>query len=108
MTQTTGLSIFPGTVAIMQRSGTRFFLERFRAKWIPVRVKKTRQNKESTTRTCHRLHLGTPARREDDDDRALLHPVDEIDDILVGHADTAGRDGLADIFGLVGAVDAVQ
>src|SRR5580704_15756976 len=45
---------------------------------------------------------------EDDDGRALLHPIKEIDDILVGHADAAGRYGLADIFRLIGAVDAVQ
>ena len=52
--------------------------------------------------------LRAPARREDDDDRARLHPVHEIDDVLVEHADAARRDGLADIFRLVGAVDAVQ
>src|ERR1700721_2284956 len=46
--------------------------------------------------------------REDDDGRALLHPIKEIDDILVGHADAAGRYGLTDIFRLVGAVDAIQ
>src|SRR5580704_11313938 len=45
---------------------------------------------------------------EDDDGRALLHPIKEIDDILVGHADAAGRYGLADIFRLVGAVDPIQ
>src|SRR5262249_29677744 len=50
----------------------------------------------------------TPTRREDDDDRAGLHPIHEIDDVLVGHADAARRDGMADIFRLVGAVDAVQ
>ena len=49
-----------------------------------------------------------PTWREDDDDCAWLHPIHEIDDVLVGHADAAGRDGLADIFRLVGAVDAVQ
>jgi hypothetical protein len=47
----------------------------------------------------------TPTWREDDDDRAWLHPIHEIDDILVGHTDASGRDGLADIFWLVGAVD---
>src|SRR5258708_9872203 len=47
-------------------------------------------------------------RREHDDGRTRLHPIEEIDDILVGHADAAGRYRLADIFRLVGAVDAVQ
>src|SRR5215216_2327927 len=50
----------------------------------------------------------TPTWREDDDDRAQLHPIHEIDDVLVGHADASGRNGLADIFRPVGAVDAVQ
>ena len=36
-----------------------------------------------------------------------LHPIHEIDDVLVGHADAAGRDGLP-IYPAVGAVDAVQ
>src|SRR5215207_4425753 len=49
-----------------------------------------------------------PTWREDDDDCAWRHPIREIDDVLVGHADAAGRDGLADIFRLVGAMDAVQ
>src|SRR5690349_17990288 len=42
----------------------------------------------------------TPTWREDDDDRARLHPIHEVDDVLVGHADAAGRDGLANIFRL--------
>jgi hypothetical protein len=47
-------------------------------------------------------------RREDDDGCAWLHPLEKIDDILVGHADAAGKDSLADVFWLVGAMDAVQ
>src|ERR1700692_3212232 len=50
----------------------------------------------------------TPARRQHDDGRAWLHPIEEIDDVGIVHADAAGRNGLADIFGLVGAVDAVE
>jgi hypothetical protein len=30
---------------VHERSSSEVFAERFRAKWIPVRVKKTRQNK---------------------------------------------------------------
>src|SRR5580765_4603150 len=52
--------------------------------------------------------LGAPARREHDDDPAWLQPIHEIDDILVGHADAAGRDGMANVFRLIGAVDTVQ
>src|SRR5258708_3336338 len=52
--------------------------------------------------------LRAPARREDDDNRSRLHPAHEIDDVFVEHADAARRDGLTDIFRLVGAVDAVQ
>src|SRR3954453_1275967 len=47
-------------------------------------------------------------RREDDNGSALPHPIKKIDDILVGHTDATGLYGLADIFRLVGAVDAVQ
>src|ERR1700733_12063927 len=50
----------------------------------------------------------TLTRREDDDGRALLHAIKEIDDILIGHANAAGRYGLADIFRLVGAVYTIQ
>src|SRR5579863_7003378 len=50
----------------------------------------------------------TLTRREHDDRRTLFHPIVEIDDILVGHAYATGRNGLADIFRLVGAVYAVQ
>src|SRR5580704_11634804 len=70
----------------------------------------TRPNWRTPLATARR---GGPApstltRREDDDGRALLHPTKEIDDILVGHADAARRYGLANIFRLVGAVDAIQ
>jgi hypothetical protein len=44
----------------------------------------------SAAGTCDGPHPCTPTRREDDDDRAWLHPIKEIDDILVGHADAAG------------------
>ena len=40
--------------------------------------------------------------------RADLHPVVEVDDVLVAHADAARRDRVADRPGLVGAVDAVS
>ena len=55
-----------------------------------------------------RCQLRAPARREDDDNRSRLHPVREIDDVFVEHADAAGRDGLTDIFRLVGTVDAIE
>src|SRR5262249_2224824 len=50
----------------------------------------------------------TPAWWKHDDGSALLHPAKEVDDVFIGHADAAGRYGLADIFRLVGAVDAIQ
>ena len=40
--------------------------------------------------------------------RTDLHPRVQVDRVLVGHADTAGRNGTADVFGLIGAVDAVE
>ncbi len=46
--------------------------------------------------------------RQHHDRRAELDPVVQVDDILVGHADAAGRNRRADVFRLVGAVDAVQ
>ena len=42
----------------------------------------------------------------DDDPGADLGAAVEIDDIVVGHADAAGRNRLTDGVGLVGAVDA--
>ena len=45
--------------------------------------------------------------REHDDNCADPDPIVEVDDILIGHADAARRDGSADIFGLVGAVNTV-
>ena len=47
-------------------------------------------------------------RRKHDDRRANLHTGEKVDDILIGHADAAGRDGMADVFRLVGAMDTVQ
>ena len=47
-------------------------------------------------------------RFEHHDDGADLDAVIEIDRVLVGHADAARRDRGADIFRLVGAVDAEQ
>src|SRR5689334_4835227 len=46
--------------------------------------------------------------RKNDDGGSHPHAAVEIDHVLVGHADTAGRDRLADILRLVGAVDAVE
>src|SRR4051812_13437879 len=43
---------------------------------------------------------------EHDDDRADLDPGVEVDDVLIGHADAARGNRRADIFRLVGAVDA--
>src|SRR5262245_2900 len=48
------------------------------------------------------------AGRQHDDRRTDLHPAIEVDDVLVGEADAARGDGLADILRLVGAVTAVQ
>src|SRR5215510_7668058 len=47
------------------------------------------------------------SRREHNDNRADLDTIEEVDHVLVGHADAARRDCSADIFGLVGAIDAV-
>src|SRR6185437_8445321 len=41
-------------------------------------------------------------------DGAGLDPLVQVDDVLVGHADAARGNRLADIFRLVGAVDAVE
>jgi hypothetical protein len=40
--------------------------------------------------------------------RADLHPAVEIDRILIGYADAARGNRLSNVFGLVGAMDAVQ
>ena len=47
-------------------------------------------------------------RLEHHDDGAHLHPVIQIDHVLVGHPDAAGGDRRADIFRLVGAVNPEQ
>src|SRR5215470_10499715 len=47
-------------------------------------------------------------RLEDDHDGADLDAVVEVDRVLIGEADAARRDRGADIFRLVGAVDAEQ
>src|SRR3954466_6142525 len=57
---------------------------------------------------CWACSLRAPARREDDDNRSRLHPAHEIDDVFVEHADAARRDGLTDIFRLVGAAATIQ
>src|SRR5262249_45158832 len=49
-----------------------------------------------------------PCHLEDDDFRSKRHPGIEIDDILIHHADTPGRDGLADTIWLRGSVNAVS
>src|SRR5262245_15184444 len=43
-----------------------------------------------------------------DHDRADLHPAVEIDRILIGHPDAARGNRMSNVFGLVGAMDAVQ
>jgi hypothetical protein len=40
--------------------------------------------------------------------RADLHPAVEIDHILIGHSNAARGNRTSDVFGLVGAVDAIQ
>jgi hypothetical protein len=40
--------------------------------------------------------------------RANLHPAVEIDRILIGYPDAAGGNRMANVFGLIGAVDAIQ
>src|SRR5262245_17663872 len=64
----------------------------------------------TTVRIRHAAAPGRVAllRRQHHDDRAHLHAAVEVDHILIGHADAAGGDGLPDIFGLVGAMDAEQ
>ena len=47
-------------------------------------------------------------RREDNHHRARLHSFVEVDDVLVGHADAAGRNRLANVFGLVRSVNTVE
>src|SRR5262249_43584394 len=49
-----------------------------------------------------------PCHLEDDYLRSKLHPGIKIDDILIDHADTPGRDGLADTIWLRGSVNAVS
>src|SRR5215470_19386415 len=46
--------------------------------------------------------------RKHNHDRTHLDAIVEVDHVLVGHPDAAGRDGLADILGLVGAVNPEQ
>ena len=48
------------------------------------------------------------ARRKHHDKRSDPHSIVEIDGVLVGHTDAARRDGMADIFRLIGAVNPVQ
>src|SRR5438105_12671143 len=55
-----------------------------------------------------RLLLNALSRSENDDRRSHLHPVIEINDVLIGHAYAAGRYGSADIFRLIGADDAAH
>jgi hypothetical protein len=43
-----------------------------------------------------------------DHDRADLYPAVEIDHILIGHANAARGNRTSDVFGLVGAMDAIQ
>jgi hypothetical protein len=54
------------------------------------RARRIRFNDGSAAPACDRSGPCAPTRREDDDGRACSHPVKEIDDILVGHADAAG------------------
>src|SRR3712207_837342 len=51
---------------------------------------------------------GGPHRLPDDDPRAGLDPVVEIDHVDVAHPDAARRHGPPDLLGLVGAVDLVE
>ena len=62
------------------------------------------------------LSVGAPSRmgsecpatcREYDDNCADLDPIVEVDDVLIGHADSTRRNSSADIFGLIGAVNTV-
>src|SRR5262249_31729562 len=45
--------------------------------------------------------------REDNNNRADPYATVEVNHVLVGHANAARRDGAADLFWLVGAVDPV-
>jgi hypothetical protein len=65
------------------RSAAGYCLERFRAKWMPVRVKKTRQNKNLEPRSDS---IGT--------EKALDRPRQdcEVQKILVGMAGACDRE----------------
>src|ERR1700746_28895 len=45
--------------------------------------------------------------REDNNNRADLYATVKVNHVLVGHANAARRDGSADVFWLIGAMDAV-
>src|SRR5271167_2752717 len=61
-----------------------------------------------TGRTPSPRHTQCNASAQDDDGGANAGSRIEIDDVVVGHADATGGDGLADRIGLVGAVNAIE
>ena len=66
---------------------------------------RTRAGRERHPRIERRIAL---LRSQHHDRCADLHPREQVDDVLVGEADAAGRNRLADIFGLIRAVHAEQ
>jgi hypothetical protein len=52
--------------------------------------------------------LGIVTRSQHHHSRSDLHPAVEIDHILIGYPDAARGNPTSDVFGLVGAVDAIQ
>ena len=64
-----------------------------------------RRRSEGHARIGRRVAL---ARLDHDHRRAKLDAVVEVDDVLIGEADTARRDRMTDIFRLVGAVNTEQ
>src|SRR5262249_26755723 len=45
---------------------------------------------------------------QDHHSRAHLHPAVEIDHVLIGHPDATRGNRMSDVFGLVGAVNAIE
>src|SRR6516164_2254345 len=65
--------------------------------------------RQTTGRSHSRIERRVPLLRgQHHHHGAQLHALVEVDDVLVGHADAARGDRLANVFRLVGAVDAVE
>jgi hypothetical protein len=72
----------------------------------------SRRDDGLSTRCCGRRPKSAKARNrgrsQHHHSRANLHPIVEIDHILIGYPDATRGNRTSDVFGLVGAVDAIQ